>query len=29
MNEAEKNHIIETYPPEKFQYGGIAWYAYR
>jgi len=29
MNENEKNNIISTYPTEKYQYGGIAWYAYK
>ena len=28
MNENEKDNIIDTFPAEKFQYGGIAWYAY-
>jgi len=29
MSEAEKDHILATYPAEKYQYGGIAWYAYK
>jgi len=28
MSEAEKDHIIATYPPSTWTYEGVAWYAY-